>query len=260
MLLRLYSTTSARVPAGQSTHRKARRSFVRSLALTMTLPLTVLLGACGGDEDGQAEEQPVVSNTEAATALHEAQPLHVRDVTLISDGSESGIYSELVTVRYSDEVRASTELDKPECLDASNQWGDLEGVREAPASVASYEWSQGAVTHMLVRVDEATAAEALSTEPPESCTEYTATHEDGSSSAYGVSDLDGVPQIGDESRAFTIEVESGGERSRMVSLMYRNGDLVGTTSILGTGEASDYEEMLVEFSEAAVERQRQMLG
>ncbi|WP_285729132.1 hypothetical protein [Nocardiopsis sp. ATB16-24] len=226
----------------------------------MTLPLTVLLGACGGDEAGQTDERPVLSTAEAATALHEAQPLHVRDVTLISDGSESGTYSELVTVRYSDEVRASTELDKPECLDAANQWGDLEGVREAPASVAAYEWSQGAVTHMLVRVDEATAEEVLSTEPPENCTEYTAIHEDGSSSAYGVSTLDGVPQIGDRSRALAIEVESAGERSRMVSLMYRNGDLVGTTSILGTGEPADYEEMLVEFSEAAVERQRQMLG
>jgi hypothetical protein len=46
----------------------------------------------------------------------------------------------------------------------------------------------------------------------------------------------------------------------MVSLMYRNGDLVGSTSVLGDGELEDYETMLVEFSEAAVERQRQMLG
>ncbi|WP_150241730.1 hypothetical protein [Nocardiopsis quinghaiensis] len=217
--------------------------------------MTILLSACGGGGNDQAEAPGA-----DAAALHEAQPLHVRDATLMSEGSESGTYSELVTVKYSEEVRASTELDKPECLDASNQWGSLEGVREAPASVAAYEWDGGSVTHMLVRMDEGTAAEALSTKPPESCAEYTATYEDGSSSHYGVRDLEDVPRIGDESRAFAIDVDSEGVESRMFSLMYRNGGLVGTTSVLGAGELEDYEEMLVEFSEAAVERQRQMLG
>ncbi|NYH52918.1 hypothetical protein HNR06_002507 [Nocardiopsis arvandica] len=218
--------------------------------------MTILLSACGGGGSDQADE----SDADAAAALHEAQPLHVRDATLMSESSENGTYSELATVEYSEKVRASTELDKPECLDAANRWGSLEGVHEAPASVAAYEWDEGSVTHMLVRVDEETAAEALSTKPPESCDEYTATHEDGSSSHYGVRDLEDVPRVGDESRAYAIEVRTEGEESRMFSLMYRNGGLVGTTSILGAGELEDYEKMLVEFSEAAVERQRQMLG
>ncbi|WP_017571021.1 hypothetical protein [Nocardiopsis halotolerans] len=217
--------------------------------------MAVLLSACGGGAEQNADP-----NAEAATALHEAQPLNVRDATLVAESSESGTYSELVTVRYSEEVRASTELDKPECMDAANQWGGLEGVRDAPASVAAYEWSGGAVTHMLVRLDEETAAEAVSTEPPESCDEYTATHEDGTTSDYRVRDLEDVPHIGDASRAFTVEVESAGETRHMVSLMYRNGELVGSTSVVGNGGLEDYERMLVEFSEAAVERQRQMLG
>jgi hypothetical protein len=225
------------------------------LALPAAVPVAVLLSACGG-----GAEQPADPGSEAAAALHEAQPLHVRDATFVAESSESGTYSELATVRYSEEVRAATELDKPECLDAANQWIALEGVRDSPASVAVYEWPEGAVTHMLVRLDEATAAEALSAAPPKSCDEYVATHENGASSEYSVSDLEDVPRIGDESRAFTVEVESEGDRSRMVSLMYRNGGLVGSTSVLGGGEPEDYEAMLVEFSEAAVERQRQMLG
>ena len=46
----------------------------------------------------------------------------------------------------------------------------------------------------------------------------------------------------------------------MLSLMYRNGDLLGTTSVLGNGSVEDYEEMLIGFSEAAVERQQDTLG
>ncbi|WP_433698996.1 hypothetical protein [Nocardiopsis sp. CA-288880] len=221
----------------------------------MVLPVVVMLGACGGGAEGGDDP-----NAEAAAALYDAHPLHVRDATLVPEGSESGTYSELVTVRYSAEVRATTELDKPECLDASNRWGDLDGVQGAPASVAAYEWSEGAVSHMLVQLDEGTAAEALAARPPESCAAYTATYEDGTTSDYGVSDLEEVPEIGDESRAYAIEVSSAEEDSRMFSIMYRNGGLVGTTSILGQGALEDYEEMLVEFSQAAVERQDQMLG
>lgn len=249
-------TNSARIVAGQIPRPRERRGFIRSLVLPVAVPMAVLLSACGGG----AAEQPADSGAEAAAALHEAQPLHVRDATFVAESSESGTYSELATVRYSEQVRAATELDKPECLDAANQWAGLDGVRDSPASVAAYEWPEGAVTHMLVRLDGATAAEALSTTPPESCDEYTATHEDGTSSEYSVRDLEDVPRIGDESRAFAVEVVSGDDRNHMVSLMYRNGDLVGSTSVLGEGELEDYETMLVEFSEAAVERQRQMLG
>jgi len=221
----------------------------------MVLPVVVLLSACGG-----GAEEAGGTDAEAAAALYDAQPLHVRDATLMPEGSESGIYSELVTVQYSAQVRSTTELDKPECLDAANLWGELDGVQEAPASVAAYEWAQGSVSHMLVQLDEGTASEALAAKPPASCSAYTATHEDGTSSDYGVSDLTGIPEIGDESRAYAIEVSAADEDSSMYSIMYRNGGLVGTTSILGTGGVEDYQDMLVEFSEAAVERQNQMLG
>ncbi len=256
MHLRPCPPNSARIDAGQLSGPRERRGLVRSLALPVAVPVAVLLSACGGG----AAEQPADPGAEAAEALHEAQPLHVRDATFVSESSERGTYSELATVRYSEQVRAAAELDEPECLDAANQWAALDGVRDSPASVAAYEWPEGAVTHMLVRLDEATAVEALSATPPRSCDEYTATYEDGTSSEYSVRDLEDVPRIGDESRAFAVEVESGEDRSRMVSLMYRNGDLVGSTSVLGDGELEDYETMLVEFSEAAVERQRQMLG
>ncbi|WP_017579205.1 hypothetical protein [Nocardiopsis valliformis] len=218
----------------------------------MTCAIT--LAACGG-ADGEQGEDP---NAEAAAQLHEAQPINVGDVTLLPESSEAGTYSELVTVQYSEEVRASTELDKPECMDAANRWGDLDTVREAPASVAAYEWDLGNVSSILVQLDEDSAAEALAVKPPEACAEYTATYEDGSSSDYGVTDLD-VPRIGDESRAFSIQVSDDDGQNHMYTVMYRNGGLLGTTSVMGPGEAEDYEQMLVDFSEAAIKRQGQML-
>ncbi|WP_017587856.1 hypothetical protein [Nocardiopsis ganjiahuensis] len=214
----------------------------------------VTLAACGGADEEQADDPGM----EAAAQLHDAQPLNVGDVTLLPESSEAGTYSELVTVKYSEEVRASTELDKPECMDAANRWGDLESVRDAPASVAAYEWSEGNVSHILVQLDEESAAEALSVEPPETCAEYTATYEDGSSSDYGVTDLD-VPPVGDESRSFGIQVSDDDGENHMYTVMYRNGGLLGTTSVMGPGEAEDYEQLLVDFSEAAVKRQDQML-
>lgn len=228
------------------------RQFTRT---AVAVSGVVLLAACGGQEQTQDDDP----NAEAAAALHEAQPVNVRDATLLSESSESGTYSELVTVQYSEEVRASTELDKPECLDAANRWGDLDSVRDAPASVAAYEWEQGSVSHILVELDEESATEALGTRPPETCSEYTATYEDGSSSEYGVGDLE-LPEFGDESRSFAIQVTDDGGENNMYTVMYRNGDLLGTTSIMGPGDPEEYERMLVDFTEAAVERQGQMLG
>ncbi|MCY9786866.1 hypothetical protein KIK06_23570 [Nocardiopsis sp. EMB25] len=224
----------------------------------MTLSIGLSLTACGG---GSAEEEqpPADPNAEAATRLQEAQPTSVRDATLLPEGSESGTYSELATVQYSEQVRESTEIDKPECVDAANRWGDLDGVRGAPASVAAYEWPEGSVSSMLVEVDEETAVEAMAVEPPGSCESYNATYADGTSSEYGVRDLD-MPEMGDGSRAFLIEVRTGEEESRMLSVMYRNGTLLGMTSILGGGDEADYEEMLTAFTEAAIDRQDQMLG
>ncbi|GHC72822.1 hypothetical protein GCM10007079_06280 [Nocardiopsis terrae] len=232
----------------------ARSTPTAALPVAIALASAVALTACGGQEGEQSEDP----NAEAAAQLHDAQPLNVEDVTLLPESSEAGTYSELVTVQYSEEVRASTELDKPECTDAANRWSDLEAVREAPASVAAYEWDRGNVSHILVRLDEGSAAEALAVEPPETCAEYTATYEDGSSSDYGVADLD-VPPVGDESRSFSIRVSDDGGENHMYTVMYRNGGLLGTTSVMGPGDAGDYEQMLVDFSEAAIKRQDQML-
>lgn len=236
-------------PHPQTQVRSRHRSALRSWVLPLALPVGLVLSACGGD---------TADTTGDAEQLHEAQLLHYRDATQLSEGSESGVYSELVTVQYSAEVRDTTELDKPECLDAANRWGDLDVVQDAPTSVAAYEWDGGAVSSMLVRLSEEDATEALHTRPPENCAEYTATYEDGSSSEYGIRDLD-LETVGDESRAFAIEVRSDDDESHLFSFMYRNGDLLGTTSVLGNGSAEDYEDLLVGFSEAAVERQEQTL-
>ncbi len=234
---------------------RLRHSPVRpASALAIAMTCAVALAACGGADDGESDDP----GTEAAARLHDAQPLNVADVTLLPESSEAGTYSELVTVKYSEEVRASTELDKPECVDAANRWGDLDAVRDAPASVAAYEWPEGNVSHILVQLDEDSAAEALAVEPPEACAEYTATYEDGSSSDYGVADLDVAP-VGDESRAFSIQVSDDDGENHMYTVMYRNGGLLGTTSVMGPGEAEDYEQLLVDFSEAAIKRQDQML-
>ncbi|WP_051061297.1 hypothetical protein [Nocardiopsis prasina] len=235
-------------------HRSARSAAGASLPAAVALTSVIVLSACGGTDEGQSEDP----NAEAAAQLHDAQPINVGDVTLLPESSEAGTYSELVTVQYSEEVRASTELDKPECMDAANRWGDLEAVRDAPTSVAAYEWDKGNVSHILVRLDEGSAAEALAVKPPETCAEYTATYEDGSSSEYGVTDLD-VPPVGDESRSFAIQVNDDGGENHMYTVMYRNGDLLGTTSVMGPGEAEDYEQLLLDFTEAAITRQGQML-
>lgn len=235
-------------------HSPVRPAPTAALPVAIAMTCAIALAACGGADEGQGDDP----NAEAAAQLHDAQPLNVGDVTLLPESSEAGTYSELVTVQYSEEVRASTELDKPECMDAANRWGDLESVREAPTSVAAYEWDQGNVSHILVQLDEDAAAEALAVKPPEACAEYTATYEDGSSSDYGVTDLD-VPPVGDESRAFSIQVSDDDGENHMYTVMYRNGGLLGTTSVMGPGEAEDYEQLLLDFSEAAVKRQDQML-
>ncbi|MEU3019874.1 MULTISPECIES: hypothetical protein [unclassified Nocardiopsis] len=235
-------------------HRSARSAPGAALPVAVALTSAIVLSACGGADGAQSDD----ANAEAAAQLHDAQPINVGDVTLLPESSEAGTYSELVTVRYSEEVRASTELDKPECMDAANRWGDLEAVRDAPASVAAYEWEKGNVSHILVQLDEETAAEALAVRPPDACAEYTATYEDGSSSEYGVADLD-VPPVGDESRSFSIQVRDDGGENQMYTVMYRNGGLLGTTSVMGPGGAEDYEQLLLDFSEAAIKRQGQML-
>lgn len=219
------------------------------LRLTAAVALALGLTACSG---GGAEVQS------DADQLHEAQLLQFQDVTQISEGGESGTYSELTTVQYSAEIRDGTELDKPECVDATNRWGDLDTVQDAPTSVATYEWEEGTLTSLLVQMPPDEVSDALDQAPPEDCSEYTATYGDGTSSDYHVSDLD-LQDVGDESRAHSIDVETDGELSSMISVLYRNDDVLGTTSVIGDGDPAEYEEMLVEFTEAAIDRQNQTL-
>ncbi|WP_231494114.1 hypothetical protein [Nocardiopsis sp. CNT312] len=256
MFSRRRPTDPVRAAAGQSPGARRGRRAVRSLALAVTLSAALGVGACGGAEEQPLPEDP---NAEAAARLNEAQPTYYEDATLLPEGSESGTYSRLATVRYSEEVRGSTEIDKPECVDAANRWGDMESVRDAPTSVAAYEWPEGSVSSMLIQLDEAEAVRALETGPPESCSAYTVTYEDGTASEYTVAEVD-LPRIGDESHAFSVEVTTGGEVNRMINVLYRNGDLLGSTSVLGTGDIESYREMLAGFSEAAVDRQQRMLG
>ncbi|SHJ75501.1 hypothetical protein SAMN05421803_10985 [Nocardiopsis flavescens] len=246
---------TARITAGQSRFRGNGRRAVRSSVLLAGLPVVLALSACGGptgEGTGEAAEE--------AALLHESQLLSFEGAEIMPEGSEAGVYSELVTVQYSEQVRASTEIDKPDCLDAANRWADAEAVQGAPASLTSYEWDRGSLTHLLVRLDEEGAASAVSSRPPADCATYTATYEDGTSSGYEVRDLSGLPALGDESRGFAVDVDTDGESNHMYSVMYRNGDLVGTTSIMGPGALEDYKEMLVEFTRASVERQQDKLG
>ena len=246
---------SHRVDAG---HKGNRSSLPSSSHLTparhglrLAAAAALALGstACSG---GGAEVQG------DADQLHEAQLLQFQDVTQVSEGGESGTYSELTTVQYSAEIRDGTELDKPECVDATNRWGDLDTVQDAPTSVATYEWEEGAVTSLLVQLPPEEASDALDETPPEECSEYTATYEDGTSSDYSVGDLD-LQEVGEESRAHSIDVETDGELSSMISVLYRNDGVLGTTSVIGDGDPAEYEEMLVGFTEAAIDRQNQTL-
>ncbi|WP_017607523.1 hypothetical protein [Nocardiopsis xinjiangensis] len=246
---------SHRVDAGHKENRSSLPSSshlvpVRNgLRLAAAAALALGATACSG---GDAEVQG------GADRLHEAQLLQFQDVTQVSEGGESGTYSELTTVQYSAEIRDGTELDKPECVDATNRWGDLDTVQDAPTSVATYEWEEGAVTSLLVQLPPEEASDALHETPPEDCSEYTATYEDGTSSDYSVGDLD-LQEMGEESRAHSIDVETDGELSSMISVLYRNDGVLGTTSVIGDGDPAEYEEMLVGFTEAAIDRQNQTL-
>ncbi len=247
--------TTTQIVAGQSRFCGSGRRPVRSWGLYAGLPLALVLSACGG-----SAEEDTGDAAEAAALLHDAQLISFEGAEIVPEGSEAGVYSDLVTVQYSEQVRASTELDKPDCLDAANRWADAEAVQAAPASLTSYEWDRGSLTHLLVRLDEDGAAAAIASRPPADCETYTATYEDGTSSGYEVRDLAELPTLGDESRGFAVDVDTAGESNHMYSVMYRNGDLVGTTSIMGPGALEDYEEMLVEFTRAAVDRQQEKLG
>src|SRR5699024_12010346 len=109
---------------------RRHRSVFRPWMATLVLPMGLVLSACG---DGE------VDTTGDAEQLHEAQPPHYRDATQVPEGSENGVYSELVTVQHSADGRDTAGLDTPECLDASNQWSDMDIAPNGTASVSAYE-------------------------------------------------------------------------------------------------------------------------
>ncbi|MBV2364353.1 hypothetical protein ACFPZ0_12230 [Streptomonospora nanhaiensis] len=229
--------------------RTSRRAAGAALAVAAVLALS----ACGGTEGGgsAAEADP---NAEAAAQLNQAQLVQYGEAAIVPEHSEMGTYSRLVSTRQTERLRESTTLDKPECMDAVNAWGRLPEVRDAPASLATFARGRDTISHTLLRVPAEAAEQALSTSVPEGCGRYEAVLEDGTTASYRLEELD-VAQVADGSRAFAVETEVEGETVWMYGLLYRNGDHLGATSVLGPNAEDDYRDLMVGFTRKAVERE-----
>ncbi|MEY9214638.1 hypothetical protein NI17_018790 [Thermobifida halotolerans] len=232
-------------------------------AIVAPLGAAALLGGlvgCGGD-DGTASEDTatdsaVDSREDVASRLHEAQLSGFQGLERVEEESHAGRYGELDAVREAAENRDSVTLDKPECADPTRQWGELPEVREAPASLALFRGENGAITHILLRLPEDLAAQAVDTVPSEECATYEATMEDGSSHSYTVRELD-IETIGDQSRGIVVETESEEGEALLYSLLYRDGQHLGAVSMLG---GPDAEQRIVDFATAALDYQNEVLG
>lgn len=209
------------------------------------------LGAALCLASGCAAEGATVSPEELGSAL-----LPEFEDTEQLNEHEVGLYGELESVQYAEELRASADLDKPECMDAAAQWRELEEVRSAPTALASYAREGEAITHTLVAVDDATAEEALEMRPSEECRIYQAMDEEGSTTTYEVSDLD-VAEVGQGSYASVVETEVEGGPVRMYSMLYHGAEHLGMTTVLGTDAR---EETLLAFAQAAEEHEAEILG
>lgn len=235
-------------------HPRAARTAVA--AVPAAAVLVTALAACGGGGADTAQEDP---GSEAAEKLGQAQLVQYEDAKVVPEAGESGTYGELAGVERTEKLRSSTELDKPECADAANSWGSLPEVQEAPASVAVFARGDDTVSHTILEVPESVAEKALATvAPEEECTTYEATLEDGSTSSYTMSDLD-IGTVGDASRAFAVETETGGETVWMYSVVYRHGDHLAAATVLGPDNEGDYEELLSGFAASSVEREEKVL-
>ncbi|MDA8370643.1 MAG: hypothetical protein M0026_12380 [Nocardiopsaceae bacterium] len=224
------------------------------------------MSACGGGstEDRSGEQEPPAdtapkAGTDAAAELEKAQLDQFGDAKLIPEQSEQGIYAELDATQRAEKLRESIELDKPECMDAVNQWGQLPEVREAAASLAAFARDSDTITHTLIQVPEETAKEALDTTPPSECSTYQATLDDGTTSSYTVEDID-METVADDSRAFSVTTDTGEDQMELHTLIYRNGDYLAATSIAGPNENGDYAETLAAFAKKALERENEVLG
>lgn len=220
-------------------------------ATNFALGVVVLAALAGCGSDGGVQRAGVT-----AADLGEAQLTEFGKTRPVEDQTESGTYAKLATVQQTEKLRDATTLDKPRCLDAVNQWGGLKEVRSAPASQATFSAGETTVTHMLVHLPGAPAKKALDINPPEDCATYQATAADGTKSTYSMSALD-LPTFGEQSKAFLVETEVKKQPMKLYNLIYRNGDYLGTTSVLGPENAED---MLREFTEAAIERESEVLS
>ncbi|PSK96336.1 hypothetical protein CLV63_112221 [Murinocardiopsis flavida] len=217
-----------------------------------TLALSaVVLAALAGCGSGGVQGAGVT-----ATDLGEAQLTEFSGTKPVPDQTESGAYAKLDTVQQTEKLREATTLDKPACLDAVNQWGGLKEVRSAPTSLATFSTGRTTITHMLVHLPGEPAKKALDINPPKDCSAYQSTSANGTKSTYSMRTLD-LPTFGEESRAFLVETKVGKQRVKMYNLVYRHGEYLGTTTVLGPEDA---EEMLREFTEAAVERESEVLS
>ncbi|WP_017623080.1 hypothetical protein [Nocardiopsis chromatogenes] len=237
--------------------RAARTAAVAAPAAAVLVAALAACGGGGGGADGEDREQG--PGAEAAAKLGEAQLVQYEDAKVVPEAGERGTYGRLAGVERTEELRASTDLDKPECMDAATSWGSLPEVRKAPASVAVFARGDDTVSHTLVEVPEGVADEALETVAPEKeCSSYEATMEDGSTSSYTVSEVDMDP-VGDASRAFAVKTETGGDTVWMYSVVYRHGGHLGAATVLGPDEEGDYAELLSGFAASAVEREEKVL-
>jgi len=232
----------------------ARRVASSALAV-FALAAAAACGGATGDE-GAGGEDP---NADAAKRLHSAQLAQFRGAKVAPKRSELGTYSRLTTTKRTDKLRKNAELDKPECMEAANQWGELSEVREAPTSLATYARGDDTITHTLIEVPAETAQQVVGAEPPKDCESYEATMEDGSTTSYRLEEVD-METVGDGSRAFAVETSLGDEEVWLYSLVYRNGDHLGMTSMLGPNAEDDYRETISEFTEKAVERENRVLA
>ncbi|ASU81580.1 hypothetical protein CDO52_01130 [Nocardiopsis gilva YIM 90087] len=210
------------------------------------------LTACGYAIGGEtANDDP---NAEAAAKLRDAQLVQFGEAKIVPERSEQGTYARLATIQQTEELRESADMDNPECMDAANRWGRLKKVREAPSSLATFLRGEDTIAHMLIATGEKTAQKVVDTPLPEECLEYEVRFEEGATTSYKMERLD-IEEVADASRAYTVETEMEKEPVVLHSLLYRNGDNLGVTSILGTNEDGDYKKTLQAFTEAAVERE-----
>lgn len=229
-------------------------------ALASVLGAATLLGGlvgCGDDTETTYEDASVSDTvSDTAARLGEAQLTEFEGVARMADQSEAGVYGELDAVLQMEELRESTTLDKPHCVDPVSQWGRLPEVRQAPASLVSFSDEAGVITHMLLELPEDVAAQAIDTVPAEECATYQTTTEDGTSTTYTVQELD-TATIGEQSRAFAVETDGESSDVLFYNVLYRSGDYLGVTSLVG---GPDSERRLIDFTTAALEHQTAVLG